>query len=60
MDLSFIILSSAFLFMYSLKVVINGVDVLYNIYCDSKDRAKEEEDKNNNNNMPESVKHMYS
>ena len=59
MDLSFIILSSAFLFMYSLKVVINGVDILYNIYCDAKDRAKEEEDKNNNS-MPESVKHMYS
>ena len=57
MDLSFIILSSAFLFMYSLKVVINGVDILYNIYCDAKDRAKEEEDKNN---IPDSVKHLYS
>lgn len=57
MDLSFIILSSAFLFMYSLNVVINGVDTLYNIYCDAKDRANEEEDKNN---IPESVKHMYN
>lgn len=57
MDFSFIILSSAFLFMYSLKVVVNGIDILYNIYCDAKDRAKEEEDKNN---IPDSVKHLYS
>ena len=60
MDFSFIILSTAFLFMYSLNVVINGIDTLYNIYCDSKDRAKEEEEDKNNNKLPESVKHMYS
>ena len=57
MDLSFIIISSAFLFMYSLSVVINGVETLYNIYCDAKDRSEEEEEKNN---IPESVKHLYS
>lgn len=57
MELSLIIISSAFLFMYSLKVVIGSIETLYNIYVDAKDRAEDEDEKNK---MPESVKHLYS
>lgn len=57
MDVSLIILGYGFLLMYGLNVVVNGMDTLYNIYCDVADRAKEEDDKNK---IPDSVKHMYS
>ena len=57
MDVSLIILGYGFLLVYGLNVVVNGMDTLYNIYCDVADRAKEEDDKNK---IPDSVKHMYS
>lgn len=57
MDVSLIILGYGFLLMYGLNVVVNGMDTLYNIYCDVVERAKEEDDKNK---IPDSVKHMYS
>lgn len=57
MDISLIVLGYGFLLMYGLNVVVNGVDILYNIFCDVSDRLKEEEDKNK---IPESVKHLYS
>ena len=57
MDVSLIILGYGFLLMYGLNVVVNGMDTLYNIYCDVADRDKEEDDKNK---IPDSVKHMYS
>lgn len=57
MDVSLIILGYGFLLMYGLNVVVNGMDTLYNIYCDVADRTKEEDDKNK---IPDSVKHMYS
>ena len=57
MDVSLIILGYGFLLMYGLNFVVNGIDTLYNIYCDVDDRSKEDDDKNK---IPDSVKHMYS
>lgn len=57
MELSLILSLVTFLFMYSLKVVIESIGTLYNIYVDAKDRAEDEDEKNK---MPESVKHLYS
>lgn len=57
MELPLILSLVTFLFMYSLKVVIESIGTLYNIYVDAKDRAEDEDEKNK---MPESVKHLYS
>ena len=46
MELSLILSLVTFLFMYSLKVVIESIGTLYNIYVDAKDRAEDEDVKN--------------
>ena len=60
MDLALILLLSGFLFVYSVKVCIYSVDVLYAIHCDVEDRIKETKEEEDKNKIPESVKHLYS
>lgn len=56
MDISLILISTGFLFMYTLKVFIYGIDTMYNIFINEKTRKEEEKEKE----IPESVKHLYN
>ena len=64
MDISLIIICSGFLCAYSLSVISDVIEKLYNISCDIDDRKQAEEDKRkeeeDKNKISESVKHLFS